>query len=189
MTRLTEEIPGLELIEEWKQTIHDLSMKAVVKLNDPRVLRSRTYARYFIDQIKSEGSLRKYYRPSCPPLLEETRVHHAQVDISVVVLFYSGYNFNEHPLPAGSNYAVWAIMMNGDEDQCAETYRFLDRLFLEYHYQAGVLINVGKRDHCLQEYAGDYADRLVGIAVEAAAKGYIARSAYISNGKYIGWPA
>jgi hypothetical protein len=43
MTNLLDPISGFETVNEFKKAVQEISFKALVNLNDPRITRSSTY--------------------------------------------------------------------------------------------------------------------------------------------------
>lgn len=63
-----------------------------------------------------------------------------------------------------NNYAVWALKWRASVKKAESDFVLLDQMFEELNYPLGFFVNIGSPDPMLQHYAGQYRNRLVGVA-------------------------
>lgn len=64
-----------------------------------------------------------------------------------------------------NNVAVWALKRRAMSEAAKADFTKLDDMFSSLHYPLGFFINIDSEAHYLEEYRGDFRERLVACAV------------------------
>lgn len=64
-----------------------------------------------------------------------------------------------------NNFAVWALKYNGKCNDAINDFKKLDLMFQELDYPLGFFINIGSDKHWLDNYRGQFPDRITAFAV------------------------
>jgi hypothetical protein len=68
-------------------------------------------------------------------------------------------------MPNMNNVVVWAFKVNATKSEAKSDFKKLDEMFSHLHYPLGFFVNIAGTEDMLEEYNGNFNERLVGVAV------------------------
>jgi len=84
-----------------------------------------------------------------------------------------------------NNFAVWALKREAGTERAMEDFQKLDAMLDHLKYPLGFFINIASTSHHLEEYKGDFLDRLVAIAVNLRETTLVIKSARWLDGNLV----
>ena len=84
-----------------------------------------------------------------------------------------------------NNYAVWALKRNASVRSATEDFEKLNEMFFRLKYSIGFFINIDSGSHHLDNYSGDFRDRIFAFAVQLNQSDVAIKMAYFEGNNVI----
>ena len=148
-----------------RESIIDSTIAALSSIENPRFFKSeRGYQGIFYCRLYDELDSRNLITEDQIIEMEHQKSSRHGITQRPDIIFHipveiSGADVNEN------NYAVWAFKPNADHDAAQEDFEKLDQMFEMINYPLGFFINIRTDQHHLNNYNGQFRDRLFGFSV------------------------
>lgn len=84
-----------------------------------------------------------------------------------------------------NNFAVWALKRESSSNKAREDFSKLDIMFGELNYPIGIFINISAQETMLEEYKGNFKDRIYAFSIHRGDNGLLIKMANFEDGKVI----
>jgi hypothetical protein len=152
--------------------IIEASIKAALAVTHPRFFRTERgyHGRYYCALMRAFDELHL--------LDDEDRIIEIEYQKHAMHGFYQRPDIIFH-IPAEvtgnprwhDNFAVWALKRNASAAEARSDFKKLDQMFDELNYPLGFFVNIDSDTDRLENYEGQFANRLYGIWVRLDAHG------------------